>query len=420
MNAKKKALKETAANQMPEKEQEVIYIDDLFNKKTDNTYVTLPDTSTEAKNTDGVMKAAKKRLNLEGWIRALLSGGIVALLATFAVSMVFWAIGASKYWIAFIVLGAVFAAATPIFFFCKYRPDEKTVAKRLDELGLDERVLTMEELKGNESFMAKRQRTDTVRSLGKVKVNLLKIVTSVPLIILCTTAFILGGGMTTVSGLTAAGYVKSGKDIAQDIDDANKPVYEVKYSVESREASQESSFLGGFSIKLDVHKGVGGEIIGEEEQLVTQGEDATEVTVVEYEGYVFYAWSDGVQSPTRTDLNVQGDISITAIFVKMDENEDGDGNGDGDPSDGEPGEQEPGDQEPGDSNDDGNGKDDTDLNNTASTDLRNQVLNGKTYYGGKNYDEAKSEASDKASKDGNMSSDKKNLINDYFEAIKKN
>ena len=420
MNAKKKALKETAAKQMPEKEQEVIYIDDLFNKKTDNTYVTLPDTSTEAKNTDEVMKAAKKRLNLEGWIQALLSGGIVALLAAFAVSMVFWAIGASKYWIAFIVLGAVFAAATPIFFFCKYRPDEKTVAKRLDELGLDERVLTMEELKGNDSFMAKRQRTDAVRSLGKVKASLLKIVASVPLIILCTTAFILGGGMTTVSGLTAAGYVKSGKDIAQDIDDANKPVYEVKYSVEAREASQEDSFFGGFSIMFDVHKGVGGEIIGEEEQLVTQGEDATEVTVVEYEGYVFYAWSDGVQSPTRTDLNVQGDISITAIFVKMDENEDSDGNGDGDPSDGEPSEKEPGDKEPSDNNSDGNGKDDTNLDNTASTDSRNQVLNGKTYYGGKNYDEAKSEASDKASKDGNMSSDKKNLINDYFEAIKKN
>lgn len=40
MNAKKKALKETAANQMPEKEQEVIYIDDLFNKK--QTTLTLP------------------------------------------------------------------------------------------------------------------------------------------------------------------------------------------------------------------------------------------------------------------------------------------------------------------------------------------------------------------------------------------
>ena len=47
-------------------------------------------------------------------------------------------------------------------------------------------------------------------------------------------------------------------------------------------------------------------------------------------------------------------------------------------------------------------------------------MNGKTYYGGKNYDEAKSEASDKASKDGNMSSDTKKLINDYFESIKKN
>ena len=118
MNEKKRKAKEAAVAAEPK--NEIVYIDDLFNKKTDNTYVTFPDTSTETKNTEVVMKAAKKRLNLEGWIQALLSGGIVALLATFAVSMVFWAIGASKYWIAFIVLGAVFAAATPIFFFCKY------------------------------------------------------------------------------------------------------------------------------------------------------------------------------------------------------------------------------------------------------------------------------------------------------------
>lgn len=409
MNAKKKALKETAANQMPEKEQEVIYIDDLFNKKTDNTYVTLPDTSPETKNTEEVMKAAKKRLNLEGWIQALLSGGIVALLATFAVSMVFWAIGASKYWIAFIVLGAVFAAATPIFFFCKYRPDEKAVAKRLDELGLDERVLTMEELKGNDSFMAKRQRIDTVRSLGKVKVDLLKIVASVPLIILCTTAFILGGGMTTVSGLTAAGYVKSGKDIADDIDDANKKVFEVTYTV----------CYYDYENKQIIPNEPCGEIIGESTQLVTQGEDAEEVTAQEYDGYFFYQWSDGSQEQTRTDTSVQGELTLTAIFVKVPDSSDSSDGESGDPSDSEPG--DPSDQEPSDDNggDDSGKKDDTKVDDTSSTDSRNQVLNGKTYYGGKNYEEAKSEALDKASKDGNMSSDMKKLINDYFESIKK-
>lgn len=406
MNAKKKALKETAANQMPEKEQEVIYIDDLFNKKTDNTYVTLPDTSTEAKNTDEVMKAAKKRLNLEGWIRALLSGGIVALLATFAVSMVFWAIGASKYWIAFIVLGAVFAAATPIFFFCKYRPDEKTVAKRLDELGLDERVLTMEELKGNDSFMAKRQRTDTVRSLGKVKANLLKIVTSVPLIILCTTAFILGGGMTTVSGLTAAGYVKSGKDIAQNIDDANKPVYEVKYKT----GCVVMTMFGAFPVDGD-----GGEIVGGEEQVVTQGENSIEVTAVAYDGYAFYAWSDGQQNPTRLEKKVEGDVEVTAYFILVGEPDDDDSkDGDGKPNDGEPEDKEP--EQSGDpSNSNGSGNSEESKNNPG-----NQVLDGKTYYGGETYQDAKSDTMDKTSKDGNMSSDTKKLINDYFESIKKN
>ena len=38
---------------------------------------------------------------------------------------------------------------------------------------------------------------------------------------------------------------------------------------------------------------------------------------------------------------------------------------------------------------------------------------------GKTYEEARNDASDKASKDGNMSDSMKKLINDYFDAIKK-
>ena len=63
---------------------------------------------------------------------------------------------------------------------------------------------------------------------------------------------------------------------------------------------------------------------------------------------------------------------------------------------GDNGDSDPKNQKPSDSNSSG-GKDDTDLDNTASTDSRNRVLNGKTYYGGKNYYEAKSKASDKVS-----------------------
>lgn len=366
---------------------------------------------------DKKMRKAKRTLVKEAIINSALCALITALSLMFATATFFWFEASNFYWVSFIVFGAAIIISAPLFYFLKYRPNGKIFAKRLDELGMEERMVTKEQYKDKKGFIYEAQRKNADKIFSKFDTSKLKIVASVPLIILCTTAFILGGGMTTVSGLTAAGYVKSGKDIAQDIDDANRKVFEVKYSVEAREASQEGSSFGGFSIMFDVHKGVGGEIIGEEEQLVTQGEDATEVTVVEYEGYVFYAWSDGVQTPTRTDLNVQGDINITAIFVKMEEGDDGDGNGDSKPGNGEPG--EPKDSEPNDS-DSSNKKDDTDLDNTASTDSRNQVLNGKTYYGGKNYDEAKSEASDKASQDGNMSSDKKNLINDYFEAIKKN
>ena len=358
---------------------------------------------------------AHKKLNKEAFINTIIVSCSIALFVMFITAFTIWFIGSKIYYVAFIIFTISLTITLPITY-TKLKPNNHTIALRLDNLGLYERMITMEQFKDDKSFIAEKQREDAIKSLHNCNLNKLKSIVSIPLTIICTTAFILGGGMTTVSALTATGHIKSGSDIINDIDDANKSVYEVKYSVEAREYSQDD-FLGGISMKVDTYDDRGGEIIGEVDQLVSQGEDATEVTAIEYEDYVFYAWSDGVQSPTRTDLNVQGNINLTAIFVKMEEG-DGDGKGDGKPSDGEPSEREPKDQEPNDSNN--NGKDDTDLDNTASTDSRNQVLNGKTYYGGKNYDEARNEASDKTSQNGNMPSDMKDLINDYFEAIKKN
>lgn len=75
------------------------------------------------------------------------------------------------------------------------------------------------------------------------------------------------------------------------------------------------------------------------------------------------------------------------------------------------------DGEPGSDHEGSGSKDGTSTENKS--DLRNQVLDGKTYYGGKTYEEARKDSSDKASKDGNMSDSMKKLINDYFDAIKK-
>ena len=71
----------------------------------------------------------------------------------------------------------------------------------------------------------------------------------------------------------------------------------------------------------------GGVIEGDEEQVILKGSDASTVTAVADDGYVFKEWSDGYASPTRTDKAVGEDVTYEAIFTELD---DGDGDGDGD------------------------------------------------------------------------------------------
>lgn len=58
-----------------------------------------------------------------------------------------------------------------------------------------------------------------------------------------------------------------------------------------------------------------GTITGKMHQSVLPGEDGTEVTAVADDGYVFDGWSDGVESPTRQETNVEENIYVVARFV---------------------------------------------------------------------------------------------------------
>ncbi|MGZ2368466.1 InlB B-repeat-containing protein [Ancylomarina sp. YFZ004] len=57
-----------------------------------------------------------------------------------------------------------------------------------------------------------------------------------------------------------------------------------------------------------------GIIIGDNSQEVEQGSDATEIITTANAGYHFVQWTDGVKTETRTDVNVQSDISVEAQF----------------------------------------------------------------------------------------------------------
>lgn len=47
------------------------------------------------------------------------------------------------------------------------------------------------------------------------------------------------------------------------------------------------------------------------------GNNALPVKAIPQYGYVFIEWSDGIQTPTRADTNIQGSALIVAHFEKM-------------------------------------------------------------------------------------------------------
>ena len=65
---------------------------------------------------------------------------------------------------------------------------------------------------------------------------------------------------------------------------------------------------------LSYSAGMGGIISGDSSQSVLEGTSGSTVTAVQSTGYTFSSWSDGVLTPARTDINVQGSQTFTANF----------------------------------------------------------------------------------------------------------
>ena len=270
----------------------------------------------------------------------------------------FWFLDAEGLWWAIGSFVVVAAGTTPIFYQYKYKPTAKQVAARIDKLGLEERMITMNEFIDDESFIALKQREDAKLKLNSIDLSLLKFVFSRGVIIaLCVLGF-MGAGMTTVTGLSDKGIISSGKDVLEEIF-PEEPEIPVTLSYIAEE--------GGF-------------IEGDEVQIFALGGDGTEVVAVAEDGYMFVEWSDGVTDPVRCDYRVQEDTEYVATFAQIgDGDQPGDGPGDGD----QPGD---GDGQPGSgdtpSKSDQPSKEDGPPNNGANGSYteNNMVLDGNTYY----------------------------------------
>lgn len=344
---------------------------------------------------DVLLKDYRTRIAKENWIKSLLCGLTTGFCLDLVLALVFLFFGVRLFWICIIAFTVGTAVATPLFYFKKFKSSTRQVASRVDTLGLEERILTMAQFENDDSYMARRQREDAVSALKTVNESLIKIAVSVPLIVICATACVLGAGATTASAL-------SEKAIIDRIDENLNPpsTYVVEYKV----------------------TGEGGLILGPSSQTVNQGENAAPVEAIAEDGFVFVGWSDGLSDAYREDTDMKGNLTVSAVFMPIedseenDENEDPDGEEADSSNKGEKGEQsqqpsdrppQPGDEGEGDS--DGQG---------GSYLPNNQVIDGSTYYGDE-YDNSMSDAQDSMNAGTDMSGEQKDAIGDYFHNIAK-
>ena len=298
------------------------------------------------------------KLKLDALVKSLLSGLIIGFGANFIASIVTWFLPTDfNLWISLGALVLVTAAATVIFYFKAFYPTVVKSARRLDRLGLEERLITMVEYEKDDSYIAEIQRQDAKSALmavesKNIKIKIRKLIW-IPLIV----ASVMGASMTTVTTLADKGIIGSGDDFIESMKPEEREVF--------------------FAVTYDVEEG--GSIDGEADQLVLMGQDASAVTAVPDEGFVFLEWSDGYKKPYRNDKAIVKDLEIFAVFEPSGEGE-GDGGGDGE-GDGD-GSQE---GEAGQGSGGGDNQEGEEGNNRGDSaggkyDDWNQIIDGETYY----------------------------------------
>ena len=344
-----------------------------------------------------VFKQYHSRLVWEGILKSTVYGLIVGLIATFAISLVSWIFGYNGIWLA-MGLGLSLALISGLaFYFVKLRPTAKEVAKRVDGLGLEERIITMMELENDDSYIAKRQREDAHEKLAEVSHKQLKFRLAKRVIATVCACAVIAPAMAVVANLAAKGTLKSFLEIV------NPPV--TKYVEITYEAED------------------GGVINGEEVQIVVSGEALTPVVAEAEDGYVFVEWSDGNGDPFRSDGKITEDTVFVAIFEQVDEDAnpegegEGNGNGDGMPSD-MPGDGDGNGGNGGNGYQGGNGNQNGPGMNPGASGQnlpKNQILDGNTFY----FPLLASYMSEAASggADGSVPSIISSIISTYFSSL---
>lgn len=236
-----------------------------------------------------------KRLATEGILRAAIVGLLVCFGTNFILAFLYWMFAFGNVWLGMgisLAIGGVFGI---LIYFLRYRPTEKEVAQRIDRHGFEERMITMLELKDDDSVIAKLQRRDAEQSLADTSAKMIKYRVSKLSVILAAVILALSACLTVLGALAKDGKIPYGKDLLGVGDDG---AFDVVYVAKE-----------------------GGKLLGDDRQSIRSGGNTSAVLAVADDGWIFVGWDDGKSSPERYETNVEENMVISAIFEKIDKHD---------------------------------------------------------------------------------------------------
>ena len=295
------------------------------------------------------------KLRLEAILKSAICGVSVGFGANLLAALITYFMPFNGLWLCIGIFAGVSVAASLLFYFKKYRPNDYQNASRIDRLGLEERLITMVEFEGDDSYIAKAQREDAKAVLSTVTKSSIRFLIPKAVIVPAICLSVCASGMMTLNALADSGVIKGGDEILEEFQEEKRAEYvTVTYIVEE-----------------------GGVIEGDEAQVIIKGTDASRVTAVADEGYMFQGWSDESENPTRIDKGVNESVVYVAVFVEVEDGEPGD-DGEGDEPTDEPGERSQN-QSNGNSNDSSNS---TSGGGIPTPDGSDNIVDGNTDYHG--------------------------------------
>lgn len=400
---------------------------------------------------ENVLIEFKKKAKKQNIIKAGLCSVAISLLFIIPFLIAFWIM---DYKYKFIICAGIFIVGIsvlfPVLYFKKFKYTEIQLAKKIDDLGLEERVLTMIELKDNDSFIAKKQKEDTLNVLKTVDANDLKgkykkqsflsifstalasLVIALSLMFPNIKETIIAHGepkYTIEVSAEGLGFVIDySKYENQSLINAvsKKQEQDQIDKINNKEIVELKQFPTAFSNRISVNYRYFEDI---DATMVLDGANFEDISyriksdethilmALPYKGYVFVGWSDGCVSPFREIDDYSSDLialfdEVSSVGENMPDKQEEHGDKDGSADSESDGIGPEG---------DGTGKTNNDdsWGDGAKGSPANQVINGETYYGDI-FNQSYQEAVERIKNDTNLTDAQKKAITDYFESIRKN